>query len=51
MTVYGFIQPDRLKQFADLEDDGLLQRIVAYRARAAAASRLVSTIPGKAEFD
>ena len=51
MTVYGCIQPDRLKQFADLEDDGLLQRIVAYRARAAAASRPVSTIPGKAEFD
>jgi hypothetical protein len=39
MSVYGCIQPDHLKQFADLEDDGLLQRIIAYRARAAAASR------------
>jgi hypothetical protein len=51
LTVYGCIQPDRLKQFADLEDDGLLQRFIAYRARSAVLSRPVGSIPGKTEFD
>ena len=51
LTVYGCIQPDRLKQFTDLEDDGLLPRFITYRLRGAAASRPVGPIPGKVAFD
>jgi hypothetical protein len=39
LTIYGSIQPDRLKDFPDLAKDGLLQRINMVRASAATASR------------
>ena len=39
LTIYGSIQPERLKDFPDLAKDGLLQRINMIRASAATASR------------
>ena len=39
LTIYGSIQPDRLKDFPDLAKDGLLQRISMVRACAATASQ------------
>ena len=51
LTIYGCIQPARLKQFKGLDDDGLLQRFIVYRARPAVQGRPRATIPGKAEFD
>jgi hypothetical protein len=39
LTIYGSIQPDRLKDFPDLAKDGLLQRINMVRASPASASR------------
>jgi hypothetical protein len=39
LTIYGSIQPDRLKDFPDLAKDGLLQRINMIRASAATASQ------------
>ena len=39
LTIYGSIQPDRLKDFPDLAKDGLLQRINMVRTSPASASR------------
>jgi hypothetical protein len=39
LTIYGGIQPDRLKDFPDLAKDGVLQRINMVRASAATVSR------------
>jgi Protein of unknown function (DUF3987) len=39
LTIYGSIQPDRLKDFPDLAKDGLLQRINMMRASAATANQ------------
>jgi hypothetical protein len=39
LTIYGSIQPDRLKDFPDLAKDGLLQRINMVRASPATASQ------------
>lgn len=39
LTIYGSIQPDRLKDFPDLAKDGLVQRINMVRASPASASR------------
>jgi hypothetical protein len=39
ITLYGAIQPDRLKDFKDLDKDGLLQRINMVRASATTPSR------------
>jgi hypothetical protein len=38
LTLYGAIQPDRLKDFKDLDKDGLLQRINMIRASATTPS-------------
>jgi hypothetical protein len=39
ITLYGAIQPDRLKDFKDLDKDGLLQRINMVRTSHATSSR------------
>jgi hypothetical protein len=39
LTIYGSIQPDRLKDFPDLAKDGMIQRINMVRASPASASR------------
>jgi hypothetical protein len=51
ITVFGFIQPERLAGFHDLDADGLLQRFFPIRARAARVSRDLGAIPAKGDFD
>jgi hypothetical protein len=51
LTIFGRIQPERLKDFADLQDDGLLQRFIMVRAARAAVGRPMGAITGKADFD
>jgi hypothetical protein len=46
LTIYGSIQPDRLKDFPDLAKDGLVQRINMVRASPASASRDNVTVNG-----
>ena len=46
LTIYGSIQPDRLKDFPDLAKDGLVQRINMVRASPASASRDNVTVKG-----
>ncbi len=46
LSIYGSIQPDRLKDFPDLAKDGLIQRINMVRASPAAASRDNVTVKG-----
>lgn len=46
VTIYGSIQPDRLKDFPDLAKDGLLQRFNMVRASTAASSRDDITVAG-----
>ena len=51
LTVYGCIQPARLKQFEGLDDDGLLQRFIPYLAAPPSLGRSLGVITGKEEFD
>jgi hypothetical protein len=52
LTIFGLIQPERLKKFPDLQDDGLLQRFITYRAAPAVpGKKLDGEITGKEEFD
>ena len=46
LTIYGAIQPDRLKDFPDLAKDGLLQRFNMIRAVPVSASREEIVITG-----
>jgi hypothetical protein len=51
ISVFGFIQPERLASFKDLDSDGLLQRFFLLLARPARVSRDIGPIPGKDKFD
>jgi hypothetical protein len=51
VVIFGYIQPERLRKFADLDEDGLLQRFFPLRAAPATVSQEFGEIIGKAKFD
>jgi hypothetical protein len=51
LTVFGRIQPERLSDFKDLQNDGLLQRFITVAAAKATVGKPLGAITGKDDFD